>query len=245
MSVGKSFAPWVKWFTLALLLASALALSYFAFGKGQYVSIPSTIPILNGEIIPFSVRELVSLATPIVAWVLAMIFHVLDKRFRGGGIKDRVDIVTKLTGRSYDLTPGAIAATMTKQSVLIAIAAILLGVVQAYHRGSGDAVVIRESEFKIFSSRASMLGFLLSIVLLLVSLKCYDYACRFNLKDLYKAELIKKGLVLDIWSWYLILFSLVIGVASLSTTVSIAVSFVVGYLLWWYYFIHPKSEHYR
>lgn len=242
MAFSRSCTSWVRWFTLALLLASALGLSYLALlDDWEYVSNPSKIKTLDIKVYSFSWREWASLITPAAAGVLALIFHILDKRFMGGGIGHRVNIVRKLTSRSYDLTPGAIAATMTKQSVLIAIAAILLGIVQVYH-GDGRLTPSGKSEFKILTSRMSMLGFLLSIVLLLVSLKCYDYASRFNLKDVYKAELVRKGLRLDIWSWYLILFSLVIGVASLNTAISITVSFVVGYLLWWYYFIHPQSE---
>jgi hypothetical protein len=177
MAFTRSCVPWVRWFTFALLLASALALSYLALlEEREYVSNRFKIKTLEIGPFAFSGREWASLLTPVVAWGLAQVFHILDKRFKGGGISHRVNIVRRLTSRSYDLSPGAIAATMTKQSVLIAIAAILLGVVQAYHNGerltSGS-----ESEFKILTSRISMLGFLLSIVLLLVSLKCYDYAC--------------------------------------------------------------------
>ncbi|HEY0557899.1 MAG TPA: hypothetical protein VGG20_26855 [Thermoanaerobaculia bacterium] len=224
----------IRRWTLGLLAASAFALSFVALREDNFFS-ELTMLIYKIDFVSFSAKEKVSLITPIVAGALAGIFHALDNWFKGGGIKDRIN---ELKSKSYDLSAGAIAATITKQSVLIAIAAILLGVVQAYSREGDHA----KSKFVLFSSEMSMIGFLLSIVLLLVSLKCYDYACRFKLKDRYKAELVRKGLVLDIWSWYLILFSLVVGVASLSPTLSIAVSFVVGYLLWWYYFIHPNAN---
>src|SRR5829696_4334203 len=227
---NKPYTPWVRWVTLALLLTAALILSCFAFRD----SIRDTL-----EPYSFSAREWVSLLTPIVAYFLAQIFHQLDERFEGGGIRSRVLAVKRANRHTYDLNASVIATTMTKQSVLTAIAAILLAVLQGYRQ---DADSQATGEFSSFAARLSMIGFLVSIVLLLVSMKCYDYACRFNLDRIHRAELVSKGLTLDIWSWYLLLFSLTVGVASISTTVSIIISFVAGYLLWWYYFVHPRAE---
>jgi hypothetical protein len=240
MASRRPYALWVKWATLALLLASAFILSCFAFGDSIRNIFDAGL-FINIELYPFNAREWVALLTPIAAYFLAQIFHVLDERFRGGGIRNRVHDVKRANSYTYDLNPSAIAATMTKQSVLTAIAAILLAVLQGYRQG-GNPDLGTTREFSFFAARLSMFGFLVSIVLLLVSMKCYDYACRFNLVNMYRAELVSKGLTLDIWSWYLLLFSLTIGVASLNPTVSIMMSFVAGYLLWWYYFIHPRAE---
>lgn len=230
MELNKPYTPWVRWVTLALLLIAAVTLSCFAFRD----SIRDTLGPYH-----FSAREWVSLLTPIVAYFLAQIFHLLDERFEGGGIRSRICAVKRASRHTYDLNPSVIATTMTKQSVLTAIAAILLAVLQGYQQGAAPRAT---DEFSQFAARLSMIGFLVSILLLLVSMKCYDYACRFNLDRIYRAELVSKGLTLDIWSWYLLLFSLTVGVASINTTVSIVISFVAGYLLWWYYFIHPRSE---
>jgi hypothetical protein len=182
-------------------------------------------------------QEWVALLAPVAAYVLAQIFHWMDNKWKGGGIRNRV---YSIEGKHYVLDSGVLSATMTKQSVLAAIAAILLALIQG-KRGTLSLVPM-DNSFPVLMAELSTLGFLVSIVLLLVSMKCYDYANRFNLEDVYRAELVSKGLDLDIWSWYTLLCALVYGIAVISAAFSILTSFVTGYLLWWYYFVHPSHS---
>jgi len=105
---------------------------------------------------------------------------------------------------------------------------------------------------------------MISILLLLVSVKAYDYAIRFcwekhrfyqkayktkNFKDQivqrrgnYKAQLLSKALDLDIKSYYCLLFFFVLSMGLLSWVLPILGSFYMGVLLLKYYFFDFDDE---
>lgn len=239
-SLDKSYSQSVKYISLGLLIVAAILLGLLAFAYGEQN--------VNGEAIrdffarrfsTLTARQIAVLLTPIAAGAIARGTHWLDGRYDGGGIRHRV----RKSASHVLPDSAAISATMTKQSVLAAIAAILLVIVMTARgpldpSGSASAITIG---FPAFAAELSTIGFLASILLLLVSMKCYDYANRFSLPNEYKQVLIQKGLRLDINSWYLLLFSFAMGVAVISETLSILLTMFGGALLWWYYFIHPEA----
>jgi hypothetical protein len=170
-----------------------------------------------------------ALCLPIVVLpFLALLFHRLDAKRGGGGIKDRIGALPHPHSR---LTPDVIAATMTKQSILAAIAAIFLA---SEEKGS-----LAATEFSRFSIGLSRLGFAVALLLLTVSVLAYDYANRFELRREEKYELVRKGLSLDVLSWYVLLASYIVNMASTNVRTSILVSIITGFLVQWYYFIKP------
>lgn len=220
-----------------LMLFSLMALLAFIAFRPRLGHALAAIQFFGKLKANWTAQEWVALFAPAAAYGLAQSFHWMDCKWKGGGIRDRV---YSIKGEHYVLDSGVLSATMTKQSVLAAIAAILLALMQG-KRGALSWVPLDES-FPVMMAELATLGFLISIVLLLVSMKCYDYANRFNLEDVYRAELVSKGLDLDIWSWYTLLCALVYGIATISAAFSILASFVTGYLLWWYYFVHPSDN---
>ncbi len=227
----------IKRLSLAALLVVATLLLLLAFALGAR---PLTLAaIKNFFTLRFenlTAREWAVLLTPAFGAVIATLTHYADWKWKGGGIRHRVK---EIAGGHYQVQADVAAATMTKQSVLAAIAAILLTIVQtARHAGTGPGTPL---SFPTFAAELSTVGFLASIVLLLVSMKCYDYANRFNLHQDHKEVLLKKGLNLDIYSWYLLLYSFGMASAIISETLSIVLTIVIGILLWWYYFIHVEA----
>ncbi len=231
---------WVKPLSLVILVGAALILSWFAFGhRSNRITSDIVSTHFRRRFSNLGVREWVAFITPITAYIIARFTHWLDEICDGGGLRHRV---YDISGERFSLDADVIAATMTKQSVLAAIAAILLTIVIEVRHNLPQSAPNEPISFPFLATELSTIGFLLSILLLLVSMKCYDYAARFNLPETYRITLIDKGLDLDILSWYLLLFSFALGIASMSVTLSILLSFIGGYSLWWYYFIHPKPR---
>jgi hypothetical protein len=75
---------------------------------------------------------------------------------------------------------------------------------------------------------------------------CYDYAARFNWRRDFREDLLRRGLVIDSWGWYLLTIFLVLSVALLSPTLSLILNFIYGTLLLYYYYtgeyFHEKEE---
>lgn len=122
----------------------------------------------------FKLDEWISLITPAVALSTAWFAHYGDETYEGRGIKD---IVRKMGKTSYNLETDVITGSMTKQSVLAAIASILVAVVQQYPNQSNFGALIKF---------LATCGFGFTILFLLVSMACYDYASRFRWKTFTK-----------------------------------------------------------
>lgn len=161
---------------------------------------------------------------------LAFIFHYLDWLYGGGGIKDRLGRVPRPHSR---LTSEVIAATMTKQSILAAIAAIFLA--------GQDVGSLASQSYPEFTAALSRLGFSVALLLLTVSVLSYDYANRFELCREECYELVRKGLRLDIFAWYILLASFIVSMAARHIITSIIISIATGFLVRWYYFLTPRE----
>lgn len=175
--------------------------------------------------------EILSLVLPIfVLPTLAVVFHKLDWKYGGGGIKDRVDWLRRPHSR---LEPDVIAGTMTKQSILAAIAAIFLS--------STNVGRMNSLKFSEFATAVATLGFSAALLLLIVSALSYDYANRFRLAEEERYELARKGLRLDIFAWYVLVASYITSMAARLVLTSIAVSVGTAFLVRWYYFVSPRT----
>lgn len=217
---------------ITAIVLSDLVLIWFAFFKGpEGISWPSceTVGQWINRLQAFSARQRVSLIAPAAALTLAYVAHLGDGKWGGHGIRD---LTQKMRGSAYNLETDVIAASMTKQSVLAAIASILIVLIQA---------APKTTDYLLLVWLLATCGFVFSILLLLISMVCYDYASRFNWSSFYKAELVGKALRFDIWSWYFLLTSLVLSIALISPRLSILGCLFAGILMWWYYFFRPKK----
>ncbi|MDQ3802656.1 MAG: VOC family protein [Acidobacteriota bacterium] len=185
-----------------------------------------------GREFPFTVPEWVALSTPLLALLMALGAHWGDARSngRGRGIKDVINVT--VGKHPYNLEADVISASMTKQSVLVAIAAALAAVIQLYQPREEVAFI---KLVKILSTS----GFAFAILFLLVSMVCYDYASRFRWPTFYKAQLVRKALWLDVLSWYFLLTSFILTIALINPRLSVLMSITAGFLMWWYYFFPP------
>lgn len=224
----------VRRMILFTIFFTDLLLIFSASAGGAILSSERWKPILPPFVInwheqsPFSAVEWVALITPGIAILMAAFAHWRDDWSKGRGVKD---IITGTVGRfPYSLDADVISASMTKQSVLAAIAAALVAVIQLYNPGSEK--VMYQELVRTFSTT----GFAFAILLLLVSMVCYDYAARFRWPTFYKAQLVRKALLLDVWSWYLLLVSFVLTLALVRPWLSILTCITAGFLMWWYYF---------
>ncbi|HYH87057.1 MAG TPA: VOC family protein [Pyrinomonadaceae bacterium] len=208
-----------------------LILAAFLLGEEAiYNTLPALVsPVLQnprGYESAFYAAEWVALITPAIALLTAWFAHWRDERLGGRGIKD---IITRVVGTNpYNLDTDVIAASMTKQSVLAAIAAALLVVIQIF-----------EPKNKMYGALLKYLsscGFAFAILFLLVSMICYDYASRFRWPAYHKAQLVRKALILDVLSWYFLLTSFVLTTALISPRLSVLTCIAAGFLMWWYYF---------
>jgi catechol 2,3-dioxygenase-like lactoylglutathione lyase family enzyme/uncharacterized membrane protein len=184
---------------------------------------------LLGQSSSFTGPQWVALITPALALLMARYAHKRDQNKQGRGVKDI--ITTHGRHSPYNLETDVIAASMTKQSVLAAIASILTVVIQQLKDSAG---------FPRLVTSIATFGFAFTILFLLVSMVCYDYASRFHWKTFYKAQLVRKALLLDVYSWYLLLTSFILSIALISPWLSIVTCFASGILMWWYYFF-PKE----
>lgn len=231
------YEPVRAWIITIVLVLDA-ALIYVALFAGVDKLWPQDLGLFLQSLIDryknwegFKARQWVSLITPVAALFIAWLAHGLDGKYNGSGIRH---YTTGMRGRAYNLETEVIAASMTKQSVLAAIASILVFVIQAYPKA--QSLYLRIVTF------TATCGFLLAILFLLISMVCYDYASRFNWNTFHRAELVRKALNLDIWSWYLLLMSFVLSIAFISARLSILICIVGGILMWWYYFFRPEKE---
>ncbi|HXD32796.1 MAG TPA: hypothetical protein VN643_16860 [Pyrinomonadaceae bacterium] len=218
--------------TVIVVLGGILiSLSFLAGAQGlSFESFLLSIIRWETDLEGFSAQQWISLITPAVLLVTAAVAHAVDGRKNGRGIRH---LTTEMGGRAYNLETDVISASMTKQSVLATIASILAIVIQAFFR--------EQSGYLRLVSALSTAGFLLTILLLLVSMVCYDYASRFNWDATEKADLVGKALYLDIWSWYFLLTSFVLAVALLNPRLSTILSVFAGILMWWYYFFRMAN----
>ena len=225
----------VRRMILLTIFFTDLLLIFAAILGGAILSSAWWRPILPAFVIdwqehsPFFAVEWVALITPGIAILMAAFAHWRDNSSEGRGVKD---IITRTVGKfPYSLDADVISASMTKQSVLAAIAAALVAVIQLY-----NPVDSRKVMFQELVKTISTIGFAFAILLLLVSMVCYDYAGRFRWPTFYKAQLVRKALLLDVWSWYLLLASFVLTLALVRPWLSILTCITAGFLMWWYYF---------
>lgn len=223
-----------------LLLIFAASTGEAILSSEPWKSILPPFVIRWHEQSPFSAVEWVALITPGIAILMAAFAHWRDEWSNGRGVKD---IITRTVGRfPYSLDADVISASMTKQSVLAAIAAALVAVIQLYNPGlvvppaSQTPGTTLNSIYQEWVKTISTFGFAFAILLLLVSMVCYDYAGRFRWPTFYKAQLVRKALLLDVWSWYLLLGSFVLTLALVRPWLSIFTCITAGFLMWWYYF---------
>lgn len=167
----------------------------------------------------------------IVLPLLAWLFHFLDERCGGGGIKNRF---RRAKRPKFIVNADVIGASMTKQSVLAAIAAIFLTDAE---KGSFTSDVFPENAMAL-----SRIGLSVAMLLLIISVLSYDYANRFNLAETERYELLRRGLRLDAFAWYVLAASYIIGIAARNILVSILISILTGLLTWWYYFVETEDE---
>ena len=141
------------------------------------------------------------------------------------------------TGKTtYEMSRDVFDATLSKQSVLATFAGVFITGIWI----TPNNVIKR---FDYIVAYISTIGFSFSIILLLVSMTCYDYSTRFRWKSTaYQAKLVGKGLRLDIISWYLLLDSLLISLNRFSPALSLLSSILAGFLLWYYYFLSDRTK---
>jgi hypothetical protein len=222
----------VRRMILVTILVVDLVLIIAVFLWGGILSnerVQTAIPLLESlrAKSSFTTPEWVALITPGLAILMALFAHWRDEASHGQGVKD---IIKRVVGKNpYNLEADVMSASMTKQSVLVAIAAALMAVIQLYPKAPA-------TEYWTLVKELSTFGFAFAILFLLVSMVCYDYASRFRWPTVYKAQLVHKALLLDVLSWYFLLTSFILTIALISPRLSILMSIVSGVLMWWYYF---------
>jgi uncharacterized membrane protein len=165
---------------------------------------------------------------------MARFAHNQDEKHKGRGIKDI--LLREVGSEPYNLKTDVIAASMTKQSVLAAIAAVSVAVIQLFPKLELFGRVVKF---------LSTLGFAFAILFLLVSMVCYDYASRFHWPAFYKVRLVQKALLLDVFSWYFLLTSFLLSIALINPRLSVLTSVVAGVLMWWYYFFRCEKPGFK
>lgn len=118
---------------LFLLLAALFLERILLRIRGTGISItPKELPAFWTEPLPqlmrFTGTQWVSLVTPALALYMARFAHQQDDEKHGRGVKDIINQHGRR--KAYNLETDVIAASMTKQSVLAAIASILVVVIQ-------------------------------------------------------------------------------------------------------------------
>ncbi len=212
-------------FTFLVVVGSVLLfVSLFAGQNGMEFQPMRAVERAHVYLREFKAAEFIALITPAVALLTAWFAHYGDEHYRGRGIKH---IVKKMGPECYNLDTNVITGSMTKQSVLAAIASILVALVQQYPSQNAFGVLVKF---------LTTCGFGFTILFLLVSMVCYDYASRFQWKQFHKAQLVRKALLLDVWSWYFLLTSFILSIALISPRLSVATCVSAGILMWWYYF---------
>lgn len=217
---------------------------YNAFERGREV-----LSNPGGFRSDFTLTEWVVLITPALTLVTAWLAHHYDVvpedggaknsffKTGGGGVKDAILRIERES--RYNLQTEVIAASMTKQSILAAISAGLIVFIQP---SSGKLQAAGESLFRYCARGLATGGFAFAILFLLISMVCYDYASRFKWPAYYKAQLVRKALLLDVLSWYFMLTSFTLSIALISPRLSVLTCVTSGFLMWWYYFF-PQRPH--
>ena len=237
----------VRAWTFRSLIVAGVGLVFASLFLGQDgIAFTPTITIKQwyGQLRGFKLAEVIALTTPVMALQTAWLAHNSDERYGGRGIKHVVKKMgedskkrgegSKKSGEgSYNLETEVITGSMTKQSVLAAIASILVALVQQYPN---------ETAFGTLIKFLTTCGFGFTILFLLVSMVCYDYAARFKWKDHHKAQLVRKALLLDVWSWYFLLTSFILSLALISARLSVVTCVLAGILMWWYYFFPGRPR---
>jgi uncharacterized membrane protein len=209
----------VKAWTFTFLMVAGAALLFVAvFAGSNGISFQSSMAMerLRGYTRDFEAAQVVALITPVVALLTAWFAHYGDEHFGGNGIKH---IVKKMRPECYNLETDVITGSMTKQSVLAAIASILAGLVLQYDN---------KTTFGLLIKFLTLCGFGFTILFLLISMVCYDYASRFRWEQFHKAQLARKALLLDVWSWYFLLTSFVLSIALINPRLSVAMCVSAG-----------------
>jgi hypothetical protein len=220
---------------LLTLIAISLALS----------SLSSTI--FNGSVKPsrnWDLINIVSLSFVAITIIMIVITHKVDELRDGSGIRDKYKALNQ---PALDINADLVSAIMTRQSIHIAVA---LGLVVVIVQGGrldpgGDSPSLRDvlSQFQICVAWIATGGFSLSVVLILISALCYSYSCQFKWNNREQIDLARKGLKLDILSWYVFTVSLILSIAIISPLLCIIINASFGFLLLYYYFFrYPRPE---
>lgn len=115
----------VKAWTLRSLIVAGFGLLFASLFLGQHgigFAPTTTIRRAYEQLRGFKLAELIALITPVITLLTAWFAHYGDERYGGRGIKH---VVKKMGKGSYNLKTEVITGSMTKQSVLAAIASIL------------------------------------------------------------------------------------------------------------------------
>jgi hypothetical protein len=184
-----------------------------------------TIAIIYGNLKNLNPLQGVGLLAPFVTALIIFYCHHDDCSREGWALKARF---RRLRERRYNSDISLISAIITKQSVIaaIAIGALLL-----------VSTSIQQANFYMrLVARISTIGLSCSIVCTLVSILCYDYAARFNWRQDFREDLLRRGLIVEMIGWYLLTLSFVLAIGSFSVVLSLALNFIYGSLLLFYYY---------
>lgn len=228
---------WAMW-----ILVSGVAVILAVISIVENIKNESLKPSQHWDLI-----NVVSLCFVAYTILSVMITHRVDEARKGWGIRDAYKTRREPDKSAMVTQTGIISAIMGRQAIHNAIALGLLVVI--FQRGfldPGKDVTKLSDALKNFKMCVAWLvtgGFALSVVLILVSALCYDYSCRFKWTDDLKLSLIRKGLSLDIWSWYAFTVSLILSITLVSPLLCILVNAGYGFLLLYYYFFAlPRTD---
>jgi len=236
---------WVKWVTLLLWLAGLGLIIYLAYRYKGSFTWTTWVPTkkTSEPRAVLNVRELLYFAAPLFTILFTLLAHLFDALLAGGGIAQRGQEIERL----HDLRTDVITGTMTKQSVLVALASIFIVFVQQ-EKTTG------ETDYFVVVRWVASAGFLTSIFLMLISVKTYDYANRFNWQEhpdhiedtrpdpRYRLQLVRKAFRLDVIAFYFLLYTAIIATGLIERWFPIAASLVCGLLLWTTYFFSRGKE---
>jgi hypothetical protein len=218
----------------AILFLTSLFAGTNAIHKAVWPALSSFWANPRGYESEFTAAEWVALITPLLALLMAWFAHDQDESHKGRGIKD---ILRREVGSEpYSLQTDVIAASMTKQSVLAAVAAVSVTLIQLFDR---------KDVFGKLVKFLSTVGFAFTILFLLISMVCYDYASRFHWPNFYKVKLVQKALLLDVYSWYFLLTSFLLSIALINPRLSVLTCVAAGVLMWWYYFFRCEDAGFK
>jgi hypothetical protein len=195
-------------------------------------------------ICPLKYLEYFALGSPLITAILGYFTHRLDKKHNGGGIAHRFkEIKSRLNDNEHSFCSGAsvVSASMTKQSVLAAVAAgILVVIIQSMQP---DAISkIYKVNYNKLTAFASAVCLSFALLCNLVSLVCYDYSIRFNWKDdNLKINLVRKALHFDISSFYLLSFGIIFAALFFNILLGLILNYFYALFLLRYYFFFEKK----